>query len=54
MQKDGKRKPWKAYFPGGREGKDAAVAGWHKIFESDDKKVRLELVTVKGSGHFVS
>lgn len=46
--------PWRAYLPEGLAGDKAPVAGWHKIFESTLQNVRLELVTLKGSGHFVS
>jgi len=47
------RKEWHAYLPGGLSDETAAVAGWQKQFTFNSNKVRFDLVTVKGSGHFV-
>ncbi|KAI6191132.1 Lysosomal protective protein [Aphelenchoides bicaudatus] len=48
------RQPWRAYLPGGGlNGGNATVAGWHKRFKFNNGNVRYDLVTVKGSGHFV-
>lgn len=47
------RRPWRAFLPGGLTGEAAPVAGFQKRFSFNSNKVQLDLVTVKGSGHFV-